>query len=221
MTMVTTHDFGAMREAMVASQLRTSDVTDPAIVTAMATVERHRFVPADRAALAYTDRPVPLSAGRALNPPLATGRLLAAAELMPSDTVLLIGAATGYSAAVLARIVARVVAVESNATLIEFARQNLFGIANVELVEGPLDAGWTKDAPFSLILIDGAVEGVGAKLAQQVAPDGRVLTGIADRGVTRICRGVPSGNSVALVPIADTEMVVLPGFAKPKNFVFA
>ena len=109
---MTEQNFEQMRRAMVASQLRTTGVNDPRVVAAMGAVPRERFVPADRCALAYADALVPVGHGRELNPPMALGRLLTEARLRGDERALVIGAATGYSAAVLARLVRSVVAVE-------------------------------------------------------------------------------------------------------------
>ncbi len=102
---MTEQNFEPMRRAMVASQLRTTGVNDPRVIAAMGEVARERFVPAERAALAYADATVPLANGRALNPPMALGRLLTEAQLQGDERALVIGAATGYAAAVLARLV--------------------------------------------------------------------------------------------------------------------
>ncbi|MDI1296471.1 MAG: protein-L-isoaspartate O-methyltransferase, partial [bacterium] len=99
---MTEQNFSSMRNAMVESQLRTSDVDDQRVIAVMAHVPREDFLPVERRSMAYVDRPVPLAGGRALNPPLVIGRLLKEAHIEPGDTVLLIGAATGYSAALLA-----------------------------------------------------------------------------------------------------------------------
>lgn len=212
--------FRAMRHAMVASQLRTTAVSDQRVVAAMDAVPREGFVPGDRAALAYVDTPVPLGGGRALNPPMVTGRLLSEAELMSDESVLLVGAATGYSAAVLAKLAARVIAVESDAALAAQARKALAGVANVELVEGALEKGYPAGAPYDLILIDGAVEEIPESLTAQLSPDGRIATGIVDNGVTRLAIGRRAGGSLGLDVFADAEAVVLPGFARPKTFIF-
>ena len=96
---MTEHVFDQMRRAMVASQLRTTGVNDPRVVAAMAEVPRERLVPAERCALAYADALVPLGHGRSLNPPMALGRMLTEARLSGNERALVIGAATGYSAA--------------------------------------------------------------------------------------------------------------------------
>ena len=213
-------DFDAMRHAMVVSQLRTSAVSDPAVVSAMGDVPREAFVPAAQADVAYRDAPLPLPGGRAINPPLITGRLLTAAELQPTDRVLLVGAAMGYGAAVLARLAGSVVALEEDATLAAAARDAIAD-ASVEVVEGSLNAGWAQGAPDDAIVIDGAVESVPDAIVEQLAPGGRLTTGIVDRGVTRLALGRRTAGGFGLVDFADLGCVELPGFAKPKTFHFA
>lgn len=210
----------AMRHAMVASQLRTNAVSDTRVVAAMDSVPREAFLPADVAALAYRDTAVPLGHGRAQNVPIATGRLLTRAELRASDRVLLVGAAGGYTAAVLAQIVASVVAVESDPALAAQARTALEGIAGVTLVEGPLEAGHAEGAPYDVIVIDGAVEALPDALVEQVGIGGRVVTGLADRGVTRLAAGRRTAGGFALLDFADIDCVALPGFAQPRAFTF-
>jgi len=212
-TIVTEQNYSSMRAAMVESQLRTSDVSDQRVIAAMAKVPREDFVPADRRAMAYIDRPIPLVGGRSLNPPLVTGRLLTEAQVAPGDKVLLIGAATGYAAALLSELGAQVTAVEEEGGA-EIA------LPGVTVARGALNAGAADDAPYDLLFIDGAVEEVPAALVQQLGEDARVVTGIVDRGVTRLCVGRVVAGVLGLSSLADIEMVVLPGFGAPKGFVF-
>ena len=210
----------AMRHAMVASQLRTNAVDDPRVVAAMATVPREDYLPAASATLAYRDTAIPLGGGRMLNVPMATGRLLARAALRAEDRVLLIGAAGGYAAAVLARIVAQVTAVESDPALADHARRALAGVRGVRVVEGDLAAGDPGGAPYDLVMIDGAVEHLPDALIDQVAPGGRMVAGLDDRGVVRLAAGRRTGGGFSLEPFADADCVVLPGFARPRGFRF-
>lgn len=213
-------DFQAMRRAMVESQLRPSGVNDPQVVAAMATTPREWFVPPARATLAYTDRPVPLGGARFLNPPLITGRLITEAEVAPGDRVLVVGAATGYAAALLAEMGASVVALESDASLVEQARAALAG-RPIEIVEDALAAGHPGGAPYDIILIDGAVEEMADALVEQLAPNGRIACARADDGVTRMAIGRKgTGGGFALQSFADAEAVVLPGFERERGFVF-
>lgn len=213
--MVTEQTYSSMRSAMVDSQLRTSDVTDPAVIAAMASVPRESFLPDERKAMAYIDRAVQLSGGRALNPPLATGRLLTEAAVKAGNKVLLIGAATGYAAVLLQKMGAIVTAVEEDALLAAKA-----AAAGVQITSAQLAAGAPGEGPYDVIVIDGAVEELPAALVGQLAEGGRLVTGLVERSVTRLCSGRKSGSAFGLASLADMEMVVLPGFAKPEGFVF-
>ncbi|MDY7525221.1 protein-L-isoaspartate O-methyltransferase [Sphingomonas sp. 10B4] len=219
---VTTQDseMVAMRHAMVASQLRTNAVSDARVVAAMDSVPREAFVPADAQAIAYRDTAVPLGHGRAQNVPIATGRLLTQAELRATDRVLLVGAAGGYTAAVLSHLVDSVVALECEPALAAAARTALADATNVTVVEGPLEAGHAAGAPYDVLVIDGAVEAVSDALVAQVAIGGRVVTGIADRGMTRLTSGRKTAGGFALLDFADIDCVPLPGFSRPRSFTF-
>lgn len=212
--------YESLRRAMVASQLRTTSVNDARVVAVMSEVPRERFVPAERRALAYVDTPVPLGGGRALNPPMVTGRLLTEAAVTPADHVLVVGAATGYAAALLAGLAGSVVAVESDAALVAAMRDALAVEAAVTVVEGPLAAGGPDQAPFDLILIDGAVEDVPEALRAQLKPSGRIALVLADDGVTRLAIGRSTGDAIAFQVFADAEAVSLPGFERPRKFSF-
>lgn len=214
---MTEQNFEAMRRAMVESQLRTTGVNDPRVIAAMSAVRRELFVPEDRRALAYTDRPVALGQGRELNLPEATGLLLTAAHVRPSDRVLVVGAATGYAAALLQRLAGSVVALEEHAELASVARNLLDG---VEVVEGPLSEGWGAGAPYDLIFIDGAIEQVPDALVEQLAEGGRLAAAIREKGATRLGLGRKSGASFGMDLFADCEASPLPGFARPKTFIF-
>ena len=216
---MTEHVFEPMRRAMVASQLRTTGVNDPRVVAAMGDVPRERFVPADRLALAYADALVPVAPGRALNPPMALGRLLTEARLGGGERALVIGAATGYSAAVLARLVASVTALEEDDELAAFAKKALAG-SGVELVKGPLARGYAKAGPYDFILIDGAVEIVPPAIVEQVADGGEIALAILEEGVSRLAIGRVVAGAFGTTIFADAETASLPGFAKPRIFSF-
>lgn len=213
-------NFETMRHAMVASQLRTSAVSDARVVAAMARVPREAFLPEEARRMAYRDTGVALHGGRGLNVPIATGRLLTAARIGAGDRVLLIGAATGYTAAVVSELAGSVTAVEEDATLAAMAQAALAERANVTLVTGPLAAGAPDGAPYDVLVIDGAVAAVPDALADQVRPGGRIATGLVDRGVTRLAAGSRTEGGFGLQDFADVECVVLPGFERPRAFTF-
>lgn len=209
-----------MRHAMVASQLRTNAVSDQRVLVAMNTLPREAFVPAQVRSIAYRDTALPVAGGRAINLPMVTGRLLTEAYLEKGDRVLLIGAAGGYTAAILAQIVAQVVAVEQDAALLALARTALRDTPNVTLVEGALTEGHAAAAPYDVLIVDGAVEHLPDALVGQVRTGGRVVTGIVERGVIRLASGRKTDGGFGLSPFLDCDCVVLPGFAKPKAFTF-
>lgn len=216
---MTEQNFEAMRRAMVASQLRTTGVNDPRVVAAMADVPRERFVPAERRPLAYADALVPLGHGRSLNPPMALGRMLTEARLAGHERSLVIGAATGYSAAVLARLVRSVVALEEQPELAAFAREALAG-TGVDIVEGALNRGWPDGAPYDFILIDGAVETVPDAIVEQIADGGEFALALVDQGVTRLCVGRVVAGAFGTTAFSDAAAAALPGFQKPRGFSF-
>lgn len=213
-------DFATARRHMIESQLRPSDVSDPVVIAAMAVTAREAFVPASQQALAYIDRAVPLAGGRFLNPALSSGLLLTRAELTGTDRVLLIGAGTGYLAALLSGIVQSVVAVEADGALVEHARTALADAGNVDVIESALADGHAAGAPYDLIIIDGAVQQVPDALVAQLAETGRMLCGIDENGVSRLAVGRRQGAAFALKPFSDTDIAPLAAFARPKRYSF-
>ena len=216
---MTEHNYEHMRRAMVASTLRTTGVNDPRVLAAMGAVPRERYVPPERIAMAYTDALVPLGEGRELNSPLALGRMLSEVSPQEGERALVIGAATGYAAAVVARLVGSVVATEDDPALIEFARHALAG-TGVKLVKTPLARGYADDAPYDLIVIDGAVELVPQEIIDQLTDGGRLAAALLDRGVSRISIGRRVGDSFGIAPMSDVAAAILPGFSKPRVFSF-
>jgi len=217
---MTEQNFQAMRRAMVESQLRTSDVNDPVILEAILAEPRELYVPEERRSAAYIDRAVPLGNGRALNPPLATARLMVEAAPRAGEKVLLVGAATGYAAALLARLGCDVVAVEEDAALLAHAEAQLKGNARVRLESGALAEGWKAGAPYDVLFIDGAVEDVSEALIGQLRVDGRAVFARMERGVTRLCAGTRTAGGFGARAFVDWEAVPLPGFTRPKTFTF-
>jgi protein-L-isoaspartate(D-aspartate) O-methyltransferase len=156
----------------------------------MGRVPREKFLPSHTRPLAYVDRAVGLGGNRFLPAPAVLGQLLT--QMMPErgQRALVVGAGTGYSAAVLDAIGLDVTAVESVPELV--AAQG----PDARLVEGPLEQGYAKAAPYDQILIDGAVEFIPDAIVDQLADGGRLGTALIDRGVTRLIVGRKAGRSV-------------------------
>ena len=211
-----------LRANMVESQLRTNRVNNDRVVNAFRTIPRENFVAPERRAFAYVDEDLPVAPGRFLMEPMVLGRLIQEVAPTPDEKILLVGAATGYTAALLSLLGANVVALEDNAELISIARERLadLGITNVSFVEGPLTAGHAADAPYDVIFIDGAVEEVPAALVDQLKEGGRLATVQILGGVGKGVIGRRSGAGFAVFDFMDAAVPLLPGFAKPKAFVF-
>ena len=208
-------DFAAAREAMVESQLRPQGVTDSAVISAMGRVAREKFLPAHTRPLAYVDRAVAIGEGRFLPAPAVLGQLLTQMKPEVGHRALAVGVGTGYSAAVLRAMGLNVTAIESSPALAATARD-----LKVKVTEGPLDAGFEKDAPYDQILIDGAVEYIPDAIIAQLADGGRLGTALIDRGITRLVVGRKAGGAFGTLSIGDAGVPALPGFSRPKAFIF-
>lgn len=216
-------DFAKARRNMVESQLRTNRVVEPAIVTAMGSVPRERFLPEALAPVAYIDEDLPLGDGRFLMEPMVFGRLLQEARPSPEDAVLLIGCGTGYAAAVLARLCGAVFALEADSGAAAKAQALLssLGADNVVVVEGPLDKGWPDEAPYDLVLFDGAVGELPAAIIDQLAENGRIVAVLSNgEGIGRATLIQRRGGVVSRRTLFDANTPVLPGFIKSAGFVF-
>jgi protein-L-isoaspartate(D-aspartate) O-methyltransferase len=208
-------DFAAARAAMVESQLRPQGVTDPAVLAAMGSIAREKFLPEHSRPLAYVDRAVAIGEGRFLSAPAVLGQLLTQMAPETGQSALVVGAGTGYSTAVLAAMGLKVVAIESSAELIGRARK-----LGVKLTEGALEAGHAKGAPYDHILIDGAVEIIPDTIVRQLADGGRLGTALSDRGITRLIVGRKVGDAFGYLSIGDAGVPALPGFTRPRAFKF-
>ncbi len=208
-------DFAAARAAMIENQLRPEGVTDPAVLDAMATVARETFLPPQTRALAYVDRAVSMGEARYLSAPSVLGSILMQLRVARGQRALVVGAGTGYSAAVLQAMGLSVTALESSAALAATARDN-----GIDTVEGPLEEGLKKGAPYDQILIDGAVEYIPEAIIEQLADGGRLGAALVERGITRLIAGRKVGGAFGYLSLRDAGAPALPGFARPKAFIF-
>jgi protein-L-isoaspartate(D-aspartate) O-methyltransferase len=170
-------DFAELRERMVQRQIAARGLRDPVLLDAFRAVPREAFVAADQAPEAYGDHPLPIGAGQTISQPYIVALMIAEAGIGRGDHVLEVGAGSGYAAAVISRIAARVVAVERQPQLVGAARERIarLGYANVEIVEGDGTCGWPASAPHDAILAAATGSHVPQQLLDQLAPGGRLV----------------------------------------------
>lgn len=195
-TTKTRTDYAAARKAMIDSQLRTSGVNEPFVLERMGTVAREKFVPENARGTAYMDRAIRLGDGGFLPAPLFHGAMLAEASPRADDKVLVVDGGSGYLPALVEPLVASVKAIS------------------------PADAMKAKKGDYSLVLVDGAIEHVPANMAKLVAEGGRIVTGLVERGVTRLATGRKSGKALALLPLSEMGVPRLGAFDKPESWSF-
>ena len=215
--------FEAARTRMIESQLRPNKIADERVLRAFARIRRELFVPEHLRQVAYVDEDLPLGGGRYLMEPRVAARLLQAAEVEPTDTALVVGAGTGYEAALIAVLTRNVVALEEDPDLARRARTALVehAIAAVNVVEGLLRDGYRARAPYDVILFGGAVSEVSAEIIAQLAEGGRLLAVIRPaNAIGRATLTTRTGGVLARRVIFDAATPVLPGFLPKSAFVF-
>ncbi|WP_029355306.1 protein-L-isoaspartate O-methyltransferase [Bosea sp. 117] len=218
-------DFAEMRRAMVDAQVRANDVTDLRIVAAMMETPRERFVPASLRSFAYIDDDLLVKEGapaRYLMEPMVLAKLLQAAEVGAGDLVLDVGAGTGYSTAVLSKLAGQVVALEEDAELSGLGSSVLveLGLLNAAFVQGPLTAGWPGEAPYDVILLNGAIEIQPDALLAQLKPEGRLVTVVGRGRAGRATVYIRTSGGIGSRIVFDAAVPVLPGFEARPTFVF-
>lgn len=191
-------DSKTARRAMIDSQLRTSGVNEEYVLARMLAVPREDFLPAAKAAQAYIDRAVSLGEGGHLAAPLFYGKLLLEAAPTPDARVLVVSGGTGYLAALIAPLAGSVTEVTA---------------AEAAALQG---AG-----EYDLVVIDGAIEQLPEGLAAALADNGRIVTGLVLRQVTRLASGARIAGTVSLKPLEDLGIPVLTAFAAPSRWTFA
>ncbi|NIX77742.1 protein-L-isoaspartate O-methyltransferase family protein [Microvirga terricola] len=218
-------DFTQARRIMVDSQLRTFDVNDIPLLDAMDSIPRERFVLPGREELAYIDQDLPVSEGadrRYMISPMIEARLIQALEIETGDKVLDVACGRGYSSAVLSRLGAQVTALESDAALAEAAKAALAAVKadNVAVKVGPLEQGCVENAPYSAILVNGALEVRPDALLRQLAEGGKLVC-VQGRGRSaRATLYVRSGDTFGERALFDAAAPILSAFQLKPSFTF-
>ena len=215
-------DFAAARRNMVDCQILPNRVTDQRLIEALGTVPREAFVPTEFKGVAYVDEAIPLSGGRYLMEPLVTARFIQAAEPKAQDLALVIGCGTGYGAAVLSHLAGTVVAVESDGGLAKEANQILSGLGmdTVAVMEGHLEKGYRKQAPYDVIFFNGAVADVPEAISSQLAEGGRLVAVVSKDGLGKARLLTWHHDQVSSREVFDASTPLLPGFERSESFVF-
>ena len=213
--------FEALRKAMVDSQIRPNKVIDDRVIAAFMNVPRERFVSKNMQNLAYIDEDIHLSGGRFIVEAMVMARIIQTLALADTQSVMLIGAGTGYTAALLSSLAASVIAIETRAQMVEKAQQAVAGldIGNVAVIKARLQDGYASEAPYDAIIIEGAVEHMPQRLLDQLADGGR-LAAIWRPDRTQAgeaCIWHKTGDAVSRTPLFTAQVPVLDEFrAKPK-----
>src|SRR5262249_5796262 len=217
-------DFALARRNMVEGQLRPNRVTNAQLLAEIGSLPRERFLPDGLRSVAYSDEDVPLGNGRYLMEPMVLARLVQTLQPRETDRALVVASGRGYGAALLARLVKAVIAVESDPALAAAAQQAAkdLGLANIEQRTRQMEAGAADSGPYDVVLIEGAVQQVPHAILAQLVDGGRLATIVAGApgalGTAQIFLkegGVASGR-----PIFDAGTPSLPGFAPPPRFTF-
>jgi protein-L-isoaspartate(D-aspartate) O-methyltransferase len=218
--------FSTARQKMVDGQVRTSDVTDSRIIDAMLELPREAFVPEDKRALAYLDLDLDVSEGgsakRFLIKPVVTGKLLQAAEIKATDTVLVVGCATGYVAALAAKLAGQVTATEVDPALAAKAKEVLaqLGLGNVTVRAADPAEGDPAGAPYDVIFLNGATEIVPDGLYGQLKEGGRLVGVFAMTQPQRATIVTRSHGDFGSRALFDATVPVLPSLERRPAFVF-
>lgn len=214
------NDLTQARENMVESQVRPNDVTDLRITRAMRTVPRELFVPKTLRSLAYSEEPLEIAPNRTAMEPRTLSKLIQAAEIKDSDLVLIIGGATGYTAAIVSYMAAAVVLLEDDKALAETATANCthLDIDTVATVTGALNEGHAAQAPYDVIIFDGGVEEIPTAITDQLADDGRLVAVMCEGRVGKARLYERVGETVSSRFLFDAAVPVLPGFEKQREF---
>jgi protein-L-isoaspartate(D-aspartate) O-methyltransferase len=199
---------------MLEHHIRGRGISDARVLDAMESVPRELFLPADQRHHAYEDRALPLACGQTVSQPYIVAAMTEALDLRPGDRVLEVGTGSGYQAAVLAHMEARVYSVERLRRLAEEARVRLdrVGAENVRLKVGDGTLGWPEEAPFDAVVVTAAAPSPPAALLDQLSPEGgRLVIPVGDRWLQELTKIVRDGARYTHESLMGCRFVPLVG----------
>ena len=213
-------DFSARRTLMVDTQVRPSDVTKFPIIEAMLSVPREDFVPASHREAAYMGENIELSRNRVMLEPRTLAKMLDALDIGRDELVLDIGAAHGYSSAVIAHMAQAVVALEEDDALVDEAKDALIaaGADNVVIEHGSLFAGAAEYGPYDVIVIQGGVSHLPYAIIDQLKEGGRIACLFMDDALGEVRIGYKRDGDLSWRRSVNAGAPVLTGFERHIEF---
>lgn len=215
-------DYKLANQNMIDSQLRTNHITDTVLIDALAEVKREIFVPSEFKDNAYIDEDLPLGDQRFMLEPLIAAHMIQAAHIQPTDEVLVVAAATGYEAAIIAEIAKSVIAMEDHTNLRKSMTEHLMqaGKEQVPTIDGDHLEGYKEEAPFDVILLLGASEIFPENLASQLRQDGRLvyISRTEEAHGEMICFTKTGENDGSTRQVRTAQTPILKGFHREKAF---
>ncbi|MDC1383517.1 protein-L-isoaspartate O-methyltransferase [Candidatus Puniceispirillum sp.] len=216
--------FETARKMMVDCQIRPSKVTNQKVLDAFLLVPREAFVGKHQRTIAYIDEDLPLPGGRNLMEPMVFARLVQALEVQVGDSVLVVGAASGYGSAIMSHLAGSVIAVETRTQLVEKAQEILVahGIDNTAVIKSRLVDGYAEEAPYDRILVEGSVETMPATLLEQLTTKGKLAAIYRPHAapIGTACIWTRSGKSFVRKSLFDACVPNLDDFNKKLEFIF-
>lgn len=221
-------DFQQTRRQMVDCQIRPNDITDLDIIDAFSTLPREEFVPQSKKEIAYIDKDLMIAdsdapgEARFLMQATPFAKMVAAAAIKPSDLVLCVACGCGYGAAIIAKLADSVVAIDDNQDLVDWASEtaNELGIDNLAIIHGNLDKGCPSEAPFDVILIEGAIEGQPDSLFGQLREGGRLVVVRGEGLSSEICVYLKRGDDISVIKSGNVSVPQLTVFSEREEFIF-
>jgi len=185
------------RRRMVELQIKARGIHDPHVLAAMQSVPRHCFIPPPYDRAAYEDSPLPIGSGQTISQPYIVALMTELLELSPTDTVLEIGAGSGYQAAILSQIATHIVSIERVSSVAALARKNIsdLSIRNVEIIEGDGTLGCPEQAPFDAIIITAATPEIPQPLLVQLKDGGRLVAPVGGREIQELTKVQRNGQN--------------------------